>query len=169
MKVQGERRKNFGELSRGAKGKRTPVFLLPIACCLIFLLAGCGKKGDPRAPELAIPKTIQDLKAEIRDGGIVLTWSRPTSYVDGQELRDLAAFAIFRKEVSQTCPDCQAPYRPRITVNVEDQQKFVKKKQYRFIDRELQPQTIYRYRVFSQLMDGSLSNPSNEVEVTWKP
>ena len=185
MKMQGKRtpassvepQKDFGELGRAAKGhrraqssrKRTPVFLLSIACCLMFLLAGCGKKGDPRAPELAVPETIRNLKAEVRDGGIALTWGRPTRYVDGKDLHDLAGFVIFRKEVAQTCPDCPVPYRQRIAVNVEDQQKFVKKKRYRFVDQELKPQTIYRYRVASQLMDGSRSNPSNEVEVTWKP
>jgi hypothetical protein len=50
-------------------------------------------------------------------------------------------------------------------VNVEDQQKFVKRKQYRFDDQEVRPKAIYRYRVSSQLFDGTLSAPSNEVEI----
>jgi hypothetical protein len=54
-------------------------------------------------------------------------------------------------------------------VNIEDQEKFIKKRQFRFVDQELKPQTTYRYRVFSQLTDGSLSDPSNEVEVSWRP
>jgi len=54
-------------------------------------------------------------------------------------------------------------------VNVEDREKFVKQKQYRFVDENAQAQMIYRYRVSSQLKDGSLSNPSNEVEVTRGP
>jgi hypothetical protein len=61
------------------------------------------------------------------------------------------------------------PYRPLTAVNVEDREKFVKQKQYRFIDENAQAQMIYRYRVSSQLKDGSLSNPSNEVEVTRGP
>lgn len=161
MKVQGKRRK--------VKVKRTPVFLLSIACCLIFLLPGCGKKGNPRAPGLAVPESIGDLKVEAEGRGIVLTWSRPARYVDGKKLRDLAGFVIFRKKLSGKCPECPVPYRKRITVNIEDQQKFIKKKRFRFVDQELTPQTIYRYRVFSQLMDGSLSDPSNEIQVTWKP
>ena len=60
-------------------------------------------------------------------------------------------------------------YRERTTLNVEDQDKFIKKKQFRFVDQELMPQTVYRYRVFTQLRDGSLSDPSNEVEVVWRP
>jgi hypothetical protein len=128
--------------------------------------AGCGKKGDPRAPELATPKTITNLTARSGPGGIILTWSRPTEYVDGSAVKDLASFVIFRKEVSQSCPDCPVPYRPLTTVNVEDRDKFVQQKQYRYDDQEVRPKAIYRYRVSSQLLDGSLSAPSNEVEIT---
>lgn len=137
----------------------------------MLLVSACGRKGDPRAPELALPETIRDLRAEAVAGGVVLTWGRPTQYVGGKELRDLAGFVIFRKDIPKitTCPDCPIPYRQRISVNVEDQERFMKKKRYRFVDQELAPGTVYRYRVFSQLSDGSLSEPSNEVEVAWKP
>jgi hypothetical protein len=126
---------------------------------------GCGKKGDPRAPELATPKTITNLAARSVPGGVTLTWNRPAEYVDGKELKDLASFVIFRKEVSQTCPDCPVPYRQLTTVYVEDREKFAQKKQYRYDDQEVRPKAIYRYRVSSQLLDGSLSAPSNEVEI----
>jgi len=132
-------------------------------------IGGCGKKGDPRAPELATPETIKDLRGRPDKGGISLTWTRPTRYVDGKALNDLAGFVIFRKELSKSCPDCPVPYREQAAVNVEDQEKFMKKKQYGFVDKELKPQTTYRYRIFSKLMDNSLSDPSNEIEVAWKP
>lgn len=137
-----------------------------LALMIAVFGVGCGKKGDPRAPELATPKTITNLTARSGPGGIVLTWSRPTEYVDGSALKDLASFVIFRKEVSQSCPDCPVPYRQLTTVNVEDRDKFAQQKQYRYDDQEVRPKAIYRYRVSSQLLDGSLSAPSNEVEVT---
>lgn len=156
----------------GAAGNRKVQFLVVFYClsplAFSLLLAGCGKKGEPRAPELATPETIRDLRGEAAPGGIMLTWSRPLRYVDGKELRDLAGFVIFRKEISAACPDCPTPYRERATARVEDQQKFIKTRRFRFIDQELAPQTTYRYRVFSQLLDGSLSEPSNEVEVVWR-
>ena len=152
-----------------AKGGKGICFLLLTFYLCLAVFAGCGKKGEPRAPELATPETIRDLRAQARDSGIALTWSRPMRYVDGKELRDLAGFAIFRKEISQSCPDCPAPFRERAAVNVEDQEKFIKKKQFRFVDQELQPGTTYRYRVFSRLMDDSLSDPSNEAGATSKP
>ena len=136
---------------------------------ILLLFIGCGKKGEPRAPELAMPQLIKNLAAKPDRNGIVLTWSRPTEYVDGKPLTDLTGFVIFRKDLSPSCPECPVPYRPLTAVNVEDREKFVKQKQYRFIDENAQAQMIYRYRVSSQLKDGSLSNPSNEVEVTRGP
>jgi hypothetical protein len=140
------------------------------AWLLALLLAvsgsACGKKGDPRAPELATPKLITNLVARPVADGVALTWNRPTEYVDGSEIKDLASFVIFRKEISKSCLDCPVPYRQLTTVNVEDREKFARLKQYRFDDREVRANAIYRYRVASQLFDGSLSGPSNEVEIT---
>jgi hypothetical protein len=137
-----------------------------LALMIAVVGVGCGKKGDPRAPELATPKPIANLTARSGPSGIILSWSRPTEYVDGTALKDLASFVIFRKEVAQSCPDCPVPYRQLTTVNVEDRDKFAQQKQYRYDDQEVRPKAIYRYRVSSQLFDGSLSAPSNEVEVT---
>jgi hypothetical protein len=58
------------------------------------------------------------------------------------------------------------PYRQLQIVNVEDREKFVKQKQYRYDDLEVRAKAVYRYRVSAQLFDGSLSAPSNEVEIT---
>ena len=135
----------------------------------VFLVSACGKKGDPRAPELAQVETIRDLKGEVGRRGIVLTWSRPTHSVDGKRLRDLAGFVIFRKDISGDCPECPVPFRERATLLVEDQEKFIKKRKFRFVDQEMTPRTTYRYRVFSRLLDGSLSIPSNVAVAAWRP
>jgi len=150
------------------------IHLLFILSCLLSLalslpFAGCGKKGDVRAPELVIPETIRSLTARQDKAGVALTWSRPTQYVDGQALKDLTSFVIFRKEIPPSCADCPVPYRQLTTVHVEDQEKFVKQKQYRFVDEQVQLKATYRYRISSQLKDGSLSEPSNEVEIVRGP
>jgi hypothetical protein len=145
-----------------------PIALL-ILLCALFASAACGRKGDPRAPELITPKVIQNLSARMSADGVTLTWSRPTETIDGRELKDLASFVIFRKELPPGCPDCPVPYRQLTTVFVEDHEKFIKQRQYRFVDQEVRPQAVYRYRVSSQLSDGSLGGPSNEVEVKRGP
>jgi hypothetical protein len=142
---------------------------LALLLCLAFWSGGCGKKGDPRAPELVTPKTIQNLSARPSPNGVTLTWSRPTEYIDGRPLKDLSSFVIFRKELPPSCLDCPVPYRQLTTVSVEDHERFIKQKQYRFVDQEVRPEAVYRYRVSSQLSDGSLGGPSNEVEVKRGP
>ena len=140
-----------------------------LALIPVLLFLGCGKKGDPRAPELATPKVIENLRASLVFTGVALSWSRPTEYVDGSALKDLVGFVIFRKEISPTCIDCPVPYRTLTTLDIEDREKFVKQKQFRYVDEETQSNMTYRYRVSSQLKDGSLSEPSNEVEITRGP
>jgi hypothetical protein len=143
--------------------------LLIAAFLVVIVGSGCGKKGDPHAPELATPEPINNLTARQDRSGTILTWNRPDRYVGGGAVTDLTGFVIFRKDISPTCRDCPVPYRPLTTVNVEDRERFVKQKQYRYIDTEAQPNTIHRYRVSSQLIDGTLSAPSNEVEIVRGP
>jgi hypothetical protein len=139
--------------------------LLVIGVLMASIALACGKKGDPRAPELAAPLPINNLRARASADAVTLTWNRPTEYIDGREIKDLASFVIFRKELSPGCLDCPVPYRQLTIVNVEDREKFVKQKQYRYDDLEVGSNRVYRYRVSSQLFDGSLSAPSNEVEI----
>lgn len=143
--------------------------LVALALMPVLLFLGCGKKGDLRAPELATPRVVENLTATSVPNGVALTWRRPTQYVDGRELKDLMGFVIFRKDISPACVDCPVPYRPLTTVDLEDREKFIKQKQYRYVDEGVQSKMIYRYRVSSQLKDGSLSEPSNEVEIARGP
>ena len=145
------------------------IFYCLLSLALGLPLSGCGKKGNPLAPELVIPETIRNLTARQDKSGVALTWSRPERYVDGRALTDLTSFVIFRKDISPSCANCPVAYRPLTTVHVEDREKFVKQKQYRFIDDQAQAKMTYRYRVSSQLKDGSLSEPSNEVEIARGP
>ncbi|HEY1268201.1 MAG TPA: fibronectin type III domain-containing protein [Candidatus Binatia bacterium] len=147
---------------------RFRVAILVVGSIVALSGTGCGAKGALRAPEGAVPEPITDLRAKAGKQGVVLTWGRPQRYVDGKELTDLASFVIFRKELAKNCPDCPSPYRQLTTVDVEDQQKFIKRKQFGYVDQEVQPGTVYRYRVFSKVADGSMSDPSNEAEVTWR-
>jgi hypothetical protein len=128
-------------------------------------LSGCGKKGNPLAPELVIPETIRSLTARQDKSGVALTWSRPERYVDGRALTDLTSFVIFRKDISPSCAIARWPPAHHRDAGME---KFVKQNST-VIDDQTQAKMTYRYRVSSQLKDGSLSEPSNEVEIVQGP
>ena len=133
------------------------------------LVAGCGRKGAPRAPGLAVPAAITDLTAQVEDRGIRIGWSRPRVALDGRALTALAAFVVFRKSTRADCPECRAAFRERAVLSVEDEGRFFRQSKYRFTDQELRAGTVYRYRVLVRLSDGSASGPSNEVSVEWQP
>ena len=70
--------------------------LFAIVTMLVALVSACGKRGDPRAPELAAPRTITNLTARSEPKGVALIWSRPTEYVDGftSITRSMSAAAV---------------------------------------------------------------------------
>ena len=140
--------------------------LFAIVTMLVALVSACGKKGDPRAPELAAPRTITNLTARSEPKGVALTWSRPTEYVDGSALKDLASFVIFRKEVSRDLSRLSGAVSPAHDRQRRGPGKIrAAKSSIASTMRKCRPKAIYRYRVSSQLFDGSLSAPSNEVEI----
>lgn len=142
-----------------------------VILCLLLLapvLAGCGRKSAPRAPDLVMPVAISDLKLVLQDRSIRLGWSHPRKALDGRRLTDLEAFVVYRKSTAADCPDCRAAYGERAVLNVEDEGRFFKQSDYGFTDTELRTGTVYRYRVRVRLSDGSLSRPSNEVSIVWQ-
>ena len=134
-----------------------------------MLLAGCGRKGPPRAPELLAPAAITDLTARAGESGIRLEWSRPRVALDGRKLTDLAAFVVLRKGTRADCLECRAVYQERTVIDVDDEGRFFKRSEYDYTDRDLRAGTVYRYRILARLSDGSASGPSNEVSVAWQP
>jgi predicted small lipoprotein YifL len=67
------------------------------AVLLLAAAAGCGKKGPPVAPELRLPAPAADLAASVDEGHVVLTWTNPTSRVDGTRLGDLRRVTVHRR------------------------------------------------------------------------
>ena len=72
-----------------------------LAACLglaVSLLAACGKKGPPVAPELRAPSPATDVTGAVDESAIAVGWTPPTRRVDNTRLRDLGLMRIFRVE-----------------------------------------------------------------------
>src|SRR5215813_5543396 len=61
---------------------------------LLFLLAACGRVGDPQPPFIRIPEAVKDLAATQNGNNIVLTWTNPPRYIDGSAATNLARVQI---------------------------------------------------------------------------
>lgn len=65
---------------------------------IVWLLAGCGKKGDPSVPIVPEPLSASNVSASVTEKGIVLAWNPPVEYdtEDTLELDGIKYFRIFR-------------------------------------------------------------------------
>lgn len=125
----------------------------------LTLVAGCGVKSSPVAPQTVYPAAIFDLHASADPAGINLSWSRPTHYVSGHAMRDLGGFVLLRSEGNQ-------PFQPLVELPVTDQERFAPQRTFSYVDGETQIGNSYHYEVVSRTTDGYTSAPSNEVKFT---
>lgn len=85
------------------------VLLLTIA---VLGISGCGYKTVPVPPEEVVPKAIKDLRYELDQQGVRLSWSYPQKTLQGDELTDISAFKLYRAVVKaeEYCDTCPIPF-----------------------------------------------------------
>jgi hypothetical protein len=76
------------------------------ASLLILLLAGavsisCGKKGPLAPPFVRTPQTVQDLTLFQKGNEVILSWSNPTAYVDGNPLQEVSEVEVWMEEKAE--------------------------------------------------------------------
>jgi hypothetical protein len=141
--------------SRWPRNSRVLLF----ATVLSTLASACGVKSAPMAPELVRPERIVDLRAAPDPQGIKLTWGRPTHYAGGHMMRDLDSFVILRG-------NADGPLTPVAALAVTDRERFSVEHDFMFVDEQTSLDKEYRYEIVSRTVDGYVSEPSNQVEIT---
>jgi fibronectin type 3 domain-containing protein len=68
------------------------------ALLAILALGACGKKGAPLSPTLLVPAPVADLRGEVRDRAVELTWTNPARRTDNRKLRDIVAARVYRTD-----------------------------------------------------------------------
>jgi len=74
--------------------RRAILFFL---CCGLFF-PSCGRKGPLLPPLVRVPQAIQDLALRQRGRQIILTWTNPSAYVDGNPLASVSEVEIWMAE-----------------------------------------------------------------------
>jgi len=134
-----------------------------VALAGALLLAACGRKAPPVAPELVRPEPAEDLTATIVADGVRLTWQRPLRYSGGQRMNDLDHFVIDRAPAEAARPVFAHVGR----LDLEDQTRFRKERHLEWIDHDVVRGSSYLYRVVAVTRDGSQSAPAGPVEVEY--
>ena len=142
----------------GGSGSR-PSFAAYIVFAATLLLPACGRKAPVKAPELAAPATIKDLRAANTRDGVVLTWSRPRQYADGTNLTDLGRFVVER--AAEDVPT----FETISVLEVNDRERFRQTRAFRYLDQTPAIGSSYRYRIIASTVDHYDSAPSNVATI----
>jgi hypothetical protein len=141
--------------------QRTRLVFLLLAGVAASALA-CGRKTNPKPPELVAPRPVGELALSSTAEGVALRWSRPTEYVDGSSMEDLGGFVIERSRYN-------SPFRELARVPVTDRGRFQKRKRFEYVDRSVMEGASYHYRVVAFTTDGYYSADSGAATITWSP
>lgn len=78
----------------------------------MLLLSGCGYKDLPVSPHSVVPMAIDDLRHEIKDDGVQLTWSYPVQTIKGSSVEEIKDFQLYRAglPLNDYCNTCPIPF-----------------------------------------------------------
>ena len=125
----------------------------------LALLAACGRKAAPVAPELVRPRAPGALTAASISDGIRLVWQRPVSYTSGHHMNDLGQFLIERSVGED------GEFANIGVFELDDRQRFRKERRLEWVDHDVTLGQLYRYRVTSETIDGYQSKPAGPVSI----
>ena len=137
---------------------RRTVAILTALSILGLAASACGRKTSVRPRELISPQAVEGLAATNTVDGIELRWRRPTRYVGGSHMLDLAGFRIERR---RAC----CGFREIHQLEVEDRERFRRAKTFTFVDTYVEQDEAYLYRVTAYTVDDYRSEPTAPVEV----
>jgi hypothetical protein len=131
---------------------------------MLLALIACGKKGPPMPRDLPVPGGISDLRTDVKDGVIFISFTVPKTNKDGSPVKDLDGFRIQR-----SCGSCPGGLEPFKDIHFSDKEGYtIRNGRLYTFDNEPQSGITYGYRAFSLLKNGVVGEGSNIVPVTWK-
>ncbi|MBU0968599.1 MAG: hypothetical protein KKA54_19720 [Proteobacteria bacterium] len=136
-------------------------------CCLLLVLAGCGRKTLPIPPQAVIPVPITDLSRTLDDQGVILNWTYPSFAESGEKIDNIRTFTLYKSEAAAEdfCPDCPVEYDLVITLSAEGVQPGAK---LTYRDTALKKDYHYTYKVVSGSGWNIASDDSNKVSFRWE-
>lgn len=140
-------------------------YIAILSIAIIMLFVSCGKKGDPLPSFVPLPGGINDLKGEIRDGLLFLSFSMPSRNKDGSVIRDLAGFKILK-----SCGNCiGATFEPFKDLSLDAQEGYaVYDGRIYTYDNDLANGYQYAYKVYPYTKRGTRGDASNIFSIKWE-
>ncbi|MBN2539232.1 MAG: hypothetical protein JXB09_04215 [Deltaproteobacteria bacterium] len=138
--------------------------LMLLVFSLSIISTGCGKKADPRYPDVDYPGEVSDLKVFIdTKDRAVLEWSVPKELGYAGHVRILKSAL---KTESDDCPDCPRIYAIVGYLPLDDLKQGAKGR-FVYLDRNIRRGFLYSYRVILCNSSGMCGEQSNMATVRY--
>lgn len=134
--------------------------IVTVAFLGLLVLSGCGRSGHPVAPIMAEPSPPTDVTAFVRNRTVVLTWTRPTTNIDGTVLKYPPVFRISRQQMAPQ------PSASSIVASVKAEKPenaVVSGSRYAFTDSQVIVGEKYTYVIEAVSRRGVVGPPSAEA------
>lgn len=142
-----------------------------VLCLFIVMLIACGKKGLPKPPESLAPLPVNNFLAQGSLDGINLTWLAPQKTANGNDLKDLDRFFVFRSVVVRDeSPEYKIIQEITVVEDLEltDQKtKIPEPHVYNYLDKDVKPGKEYDYYVVPVNQGGTKGKESPVLRVTF--
>jgi len=139
------------------------------ALCLALTFSSCGKKGNPVPIPVVRAGMINDLRGEVRDGVLFLSFTPPASVGDKGKKPGEVEAKIASFKVVKGCGTCLGDLQPLRTIVLDDKRGYtLAGNRLYFYDDDLMPGDSYAYRVYPVTERGTTGEVSNAFVIKWK-
>jgi hypothetical protein len=119
---------------------------------VVFLLASCGKKGDPTLKTFEKPIPVKEIRAVHREDELTISWSYPAS-----ERAKIKGFYIEKAEIKSQESGVKSPEFKNIT--------FLKNDVSQFADKDFKVKQVYLYKIRVYSLRDIISDESPIITV----
>ena len=141
-----------------------PKRLILVASLIFLALVSCGKKGNPVPKGLPIPTGIGDLRGDVKDGVLFISFSIPTKNMDGTDIKDLVGFRILK-----SCGGCGGGFEVWKNIALTDKRGYtIRSNRLYTYDDDLRQGFDYAYKVYAYTVKNVEGGASNVFSVKWQ-
>jgi hypothetical protein len=136
----------------------------------LLLLAGCGKKLTPYAPDQVLPAPVRDFHLTQEGDALVLAWRLPRENLLGQPLTQVQGCQVYRAVLRGVSPAALMSSDFALYADIDlayPKRGEVRGESLRLQDRDLLPDHRYYYRVAAYGPDGHLGGWSRTLSHAW--
>lgn len=127
----------------------------------LTFIVGCGRKTPAVPPQAVIAQAITDLRCQLDDQAVTLTWTQPRLSVKGAQIDTIRSFIVHkaRIDVDDYCSGCPVVYTSKFEVDSREPGNTLT-----FRDTDLDAGYHYVYMVQSNSGWRILSKNSNRID-----